>query len=96
MAVTNHEHAGKALAAARRRLVLYDRTRQMIVSNPAVTGGVVNELYSVRSSLAHNHYLFKLDEAPWLFNMSAMAARVDEDEIYRSAITVAKTALRNW
>jgi hypothetical protein len=57
---------------------------------------VVNELYSVRSALAHGHYLFQLDEAPWSFNMGAMAARVDEDEIYRSAITVAKTGLRNW
>jgi hypothetical protein len=57
---------------------------------------VMNELYSVRSALAHGHYLFQLDEAPWSFNMGAMAARVDEDEIYRSAITVAKTGLRNW
>jgi hypothetical protein len=56
----------------------------------------VNELYSVRSALAHGHYLFQLDEAPWSFNMGAVAARVDEDEIYRSAITVAKTGLRNW
>jgi hypothetical protein len=57
---------------------------------------VVNELYRVRSALAHGHYLFQLDEAPWSSNMGAMAARLSEDEIYRSAITVAKTGLRNW
>ena len=57
---------------------------------------VVNELYRVRSALAHGHYLFQLDEAPWSFNMGAMAARLSEDEIYRSAMTVAKTGLRNW
>ena len=57
---------------------------------------VVNELYRVRSALAHGHYLFQLDEAPWSFNVGAMAARLSEDEIYRSAITVAKTGLRNW
>jgi hypothetical protein len=45
--------------------------------------------------LAHGHDLFQLDEAPWSFNMGAMAARVDEDEIYRSAITVAKTGVRS-
>ncbi|HJZ14533.1 MAG TPA: hypothetical protein VJ251_03620 [Stellaceae bacterium] len=56
----------------------------------------MNELYSVRSALAHGHYLFQLDEAPWSFNIGAMAARVDEDEIYHSPITVAKTGLRNW
>jgi len=32
--------AGKALAAARRRLALYDRARQIIVSNPAIMGGM--------------------------------------------------------
>jgi hypothetical protein len=57
---------------------------------------VVNELYSVRSALAHGHFLFQLDEAPWSSSMGAMAARIGEDEIYRSAITVAKTGLRNW
>jgi hypothetical protein len=30
---------------------------------------VVIELYRVRSALAHGHYLFQLDEAPWSFNM---------------------------
>jgi hypothetical protein len=57
---------------------------------------VVNELYRVRSALAHGHYLFQLDEAPWSFNMGAMVARLSEDEIYRSAIAVAKTGVRNW
>ena len=57
---------------------------------------LVNELYSVRSALAHGHYLFQLDEAPWSFNMGSMAARLSEVEIYRSAITVAKIGLRNW
>jgi hypothetical protein len=57
---------------------------------------VVNELYRVRSALAHGHYLFQLDEAPWSFNVGAIAARLSEDEIYRSAITVAKSGLRNW
>jgi hypothetical protein len=64
--------------------------------NSGVDEKVVNELYSVRSALAHGHYLFQLDEAPWSFNMGAMAARLSEDEIYQSAITVAKTGLRNW
>jgi uncharacterized protein (DUF433 family) len=32
--------AGKALAAARRCLALYDRARQIIVSNPAIMGGM--------------------------------------------------------
>ena len=32
--------AGKALAAGRRRLALYDRARQIIVSNPAIMGGM--------------------------------------------------------
>src|SRR5712691_3835281 len=32
--------AGKALAAARRRLALYDRARQIIVSDPAIMGGM--------------------------------------------------------
>jgi len=31
---------GKALAAARRRLALYDRARQIIVTNPAIMGGM--------------------------------------------------------
>ncbi len=32
--------AGKALAAARRRLALYNHARQIIVSNPAIMGGM--------------------------------------------------------
>ena len=32
--------AGRALAAACRRLALYDRARQIIVSNPAIMGGM--------------------------------------------------------
>jgi uncharacterized protein (DUF433 family) len=32
--------AGKALAAARRRLALYDRARRIIVSDPAIMGGM--------------------------------------------------------
>jgi hypothetical protein len=65
-------------------------------STSGVDRKVVNELYSVRSALAHGHYLFQLDEAPWTFNMGALAARAGEDEVYRAAITVAKTGLRNW
>jgi hypothetical protein len=57
---------------------------------------VVSELYSVRSALAHGEYLFQLDEAPWSANVGAMMARAGEDEVYRSAIQVAKTGLRNW
>jgi uncharacterized protein YheU (UPF0270 family) len=57
---------------------------------------VVNKLYSVRSALAHGHYLFQLDEAPWSFNIGATVARLGEGEIYRSAMTVAQTGLRNW
>jgi hypothetical protein len=65
-------------------------------SDSGVEEKVVAELYRVRSALAHGHYLFQVDEAPWSFNMGAMAASLSEDEIYRSAITVAKTGLRNW
>jgi hypothetical protein len=65
-------------------------------SDSGVDEKVVNELYRVRSSLAHGHYLFQLDEAPWSFNMGSMAARLSEDEIYRSALIVAKIGLRNW
>jgi hypothetical protein len=57
---------------------------------------VITEIYSVRSALAHGHYLFQLDEAPWSFNMGATTARASEDEIYRSAIQVSKAGLRNW
>jgi hypothetical protein len=65
-------------------------------SDSGVEEKVVNELYRVRSALAHGHYLFQIDEAPWSFNMGAMVASLSEDEIYRSAIAVAKTGLRNW
>jgi hypothetical protein len=65
-------------------------------SDSGVEEKVVSELYSVRSALAHGHYLFQLDEAPWSLNMGAMIARAGEDETYRSAIRVAKTGLRNW
>jgi hypothetical protein len=65
-------------------------------SDSGVEEKVVNELYRVRSALAHGHYLFQIDEAPWSFNMGAMVASLNEDEIYRSAIAVAKTGLRNW
>lgn len=65
-------------------------------SDSGVEEKVVRELYSVRSALAHGHYLFQLDEAPWSLNMGAMIARAGEDEIYRSAIRVAKSGLRNW
>jgi hypothetical protein len=57
---------------------------------------VLSELYGIRSALAHGHYLFQLDEAPWSLNMGAVIALTGEDEIYRSAIRVAKTGLRNW
>ena len=70
------------------------------VERYCLTSGVkettLKELYCVRSALAHGDYLFQLDEAPWAFNAGAMVARLGEDEIYRSAITVAKTGLRNW
>jgi len=70
------------------------------VERYCLTSGVkettLKELYSVRSALAHGDYLFQLDEAPWAFNLGATVARLGEDEIYRSAITVAKTGLRNW
>lgn len=65
-------------------------------SDSGVEEKVVNELYRVRSAIGHGQYLFQLDEAPWSFNMGSMAARLSEDEIYRSALTVAKTGLRNW
>lgn len=65
-------------------------------SDSGVDEKVVSELYSVRSALAHGQYLFQLDEAPWSLNMGAMIARAGEDEIYRSAIQVAKAGLRNW
>jgi hypothetical protein len=65
-------------------------------SDSGVEEKVVAELYRVRSAIAHGHYLFQLDEAPWSFNMGAAVARHSEYEIYASAITVAKTGLRNW
>lgn len=65
-------------------------------SDSHVNEKVVSELYSVRSALAHGQYLFQLDEAPWSPNVGAMIARAGEDEIYRSAIQVAKAGLRNW
>ena len=36
----DRDRVGKALTAARRRLALYDRARRIIVSNPAIMGGM--------------------------------------------------------
>jgi hypothetical protein len=57
---------------------------------------ILSQLYSVRSALAHGHYLFQLDEAPWAFSLAATVASFHEQDISRSAITVAKEDLRNW
>jgi hypothetical protein len=75
---------------------LFRKFVERYCSDSGVDEKVVSELYSVRSALAHGHYLFQLDEAPWSLNMGAMIARAGEDEIYRSAIRLAKTGLRNW
>jgi len=75
---------------------LFRKFVERYCSDSGVDEKVVSELYSVRSALAHGHYLFQLDEAPWSFNTGATIARTGEDEIYRSAIRVAKTGLRNW
>lgn len=75
---------------------LFRKFVERYCSDSGVDEKVVSELYSVRSALAHGQYLFQLDEAPWSLNMGAMIARAGEDEIYRSAIRVAKTGLRNW
>jgi hypothetical protein len=76
--------------------MLFRKFVERYCSDSGVDEKVVSELYSVRSALAHGHYLFQLDEAPWSLNMGAMIARVGEDEIYRSAIRIAKSGLRNW
>jgi hypothetical protein len=57
---------------------------------------VVNELYRVRSAIAHGSYLFQFDEAPWASSMAASVANHHETETFRPAITVAKEGLRNW
>ena len=75
---------------------LFREFAEKYCSTSGVDRKVGNQLYSVRSALAHGHYLVQLDEAPWTFNMGALAARAGEDEVYRAAITVAKTCLRNW
>jgi hypothetical protein len=61
-----------------------------------VDQAVVNQLYRTRSALAHGHYLFQLDEAPWALNIGATVASHHELELARSALTVSKDALRNW
>ena len=75
---------------------LFRKFAERYCADSGVDEKVVKELYSVRSALAHGQYFFQLDEAPWSLNMGAMVARAGEDEIYRSAIRVAKTGLRNW
>jgi hypothetical protein len=56
---------------------------------------VVQNLYSVRSDLAHGRYLFQFDEAPFAFNLGATIASDDELEMSRSALTFAKEGVRN-
>jgi len=57
---------------------------------------VVQNLYSVRSDLAHGRYLFQFDEAPFAFNLGATIASDNELEMSRSALTLAKEGARNW
>src|SRR5205814_946672 len=57
---------------------------------------VIQNLYSVRSALAHGRYLFQLDEAPWALNLGATVASDHELEMSRSVLTLAKDGLRNW
>jgi hypothetical protein len=75
---------------------LFRKFAERYCADSGVDEKVVKELYSVRSALAHGQYFFQLDEAPWSLNMGAMIARAGEDEIYRSAVGVAKACLRNW
>jgi hypothetical protein len=57
---------------------------------------IAGEMYRVRSALAHGSYLFQLDEAPWAFNLAASVASYHEQDMSRSAITIANEALSNW
>ena len=56
----------------------------------------MNDLYGVRSALAHGEYLFQMDEAPWSSNIGSIVASFGEEKIYSAALAVAKAGLRNW
>jgi hypothetical protein len=57
---------------------------------------LVQNLYRVRSNLAHGQYLFQFDEAPFAVNLGATVASHPELEMSRSALTLAKEGARNW
>ncbi|HUZ91305.1 MAG TPA: hypothetical protein VMU78_05315, partial [Methylocella sp.] len=57
---------------------------------------VVQNLYRVRSDLAHGRYLFQFDEAPFALNLGAIVASDNELEMSRSALNFAKEGMRNW
>ena len=57
---------------------------------------VLDDLYRVRSALAHGEYLFQMDESPGSFGYVASVASDKEREMIDPAITIAKQVLRNW
>jgi hypothetical protein len=61
-----------------------------------VDKNLVQNLYRVRSALAHGQYLFQFDEAPFAVNLGATVASDAELEMSRSALTLAKEGARNW
>ena len=62
----------------------------------AVDKGILDDMYRVRSSLAHGDYLFQLDESPWAFGISATIANHREELMMTHALTIAKEVLRKW
>ena len=65
-------------------------------SGMAVDKGILDDMYRVRSSLAHGDYLFQLDESPWAFGISATIANHREELMMTHALTIAKEVLRKW
>jgi len=55
----------------------------------------LDTLYDVRSALVHGRYLFELDSAPW-GGVASSVARSHEHDAFFSALSLAKTVLRNW
>jgi hypothetical protein len=57
---------------------------------------VLDNLYAVRSAIAHGDDLFQFDEAPWLFGTAFSLASHGEFENIQAAMQVAKRVLRGW
>jgi hypothetical protein len=63
------------------------------IASPVTWIRTWQNLYRVRSNLAHGQYLFQFDEAPFAVNLGATVASHPELEMSRSALTL---ATRNW